>query len=128
VVPPLLLKFTVFVFTIHFAYSVIAAVIGVEKLNAVVNNESVYQPDKPYPAFVGAEVGCIAVELYPTVWLATALPPLLLKLMVYEFIVHFAYSVIAAVIGVEKLNAAVNNESEYQPEKVYPVFVGAGVG
>jgi hypothetical protein len=47
---------------------------------------------------------------------------------VSELIVHFAYRVIAAVIGVEKLKAFVNNESEHHPEKVYPVLIGAGAG
>jgi hypothetical protein len=35
---------------------------------------------------------------------------------------------VAELIEVEKLNAFVNNESEYQLAKTYPVFVGAGVG
>jgi uncharacterized short protein YbdD (DUF466 family) len=118
----------VYVFISHFAYSVVAAVIGVEKLNAFVNKESEYHPEKPYPVLVGAGVGTVAVELYATVWLATVLPPFALNVTVYMFIVHFAYNVIVAVIGVEKLNAFVNRESEHHPEKPYPVLVGAGVG
>jgi hypothetical protein len=57
-------------------------VISVEKVNAFANNESEYHPEKPYPILVGAGVGSVAVELYETVWLATTLPPLLLKLAV----------------------------------------------
>jgi hypothetical protein len=46
---------------------VVAAVIGVEKLDAFVNNESEYQPEKSYPALVGGGAGRVAVELYATV-------------------------------------------------------------
>jgi len=126
--PPLLLKVTVFVIIVHLAYSVIPAVIGVEKPNVFVNNESEYHPEKPYPVLVGAGIGSVAVELYATVWLTIALPPLLLKLTVHVFISHLAYRVIAAVIGVEKLKAVASNESEYHPENPYPVLVGAGFG
>jgi hypothetical protein len=69
---------------------VVADVIGEEKLNKFVNNESKYQLTKAYPVFVGAGVGRVAIELYATVWLATVLPLLLLKLTIYALIVHFA--------------------------------------
>jgi hypothetical protein len=38
---------------------------------------------------------------------------------------HFAYKVISAVIGVEKLNSEVNSGSVNQPTSLYQVFVGS---
>jgi hypothetical protein len=84
------------VFIVHFAYSVVAIMIGVEKLNTFVNNESEYHPEKPYPVFVGA-VGCVAMESYTTVWPATPVPPLLLNVTANVLIAHLAYKVTLAV-------------------------------
>ena len=45
--------------------------------------------------------------------------------MLKVLIVHFAYNVIALVTAVEKVYDDVKPASEYQPAKVYPVFVGS---
>ena len=51
---------------------------------------------------------------------------MLLKLTMFGLIVHLAKSVIAAVIGLVKLKAVANVESEYHPEKLYPALLGVG--
>ena len=57
------------------------AVIGVVKVKAEVSPASVNQPAKVDPVRVGA-AGSMATVLYATLWLVTALPPLLLKVTV----------------------------------------------
>ena len=66
---------------VHFAYSVVLTVVGVAKLNELARPLSEYQPTKVLPVLVGA-VGAVAVVLYGTLWLVTALPPLLLNVTV----------------------------------------------
>jgi hypothetical protein len=75
---------------VHFAYSVMDAVIGVEKLKAVVVPVSEHQPVNVYPVLVGGVAGVVAVELQVTIWLSTALPPLPLNFTVYIVIASFA--------------------------------------
>lgn len=62
---------------VHFAYSVMSLdTLSVLKSQELIQADSIYQPEKVYPASLGA-VGAVIVVLFSAVILAIELPPLL---------------------------------------------------
>ena len=84
---------------------------------------SVVQPTNTLPSRVGS-AGFVTVCPYSTVAEVTDVPSFELKVTVYVFGVHLAYSVRSPVTGVPKPYGRVPAASVLHPANVYPVRVG----